>query len=94
MPAEDVKLLADGRIYSGRQAQEVKLVDKLGDLEDALNLAADIAKLEKPARIIRDVDPIEQFMSFIDAKAGNFGGAAVEKALNASPRLEYRWYGN
>src|SRR6476469_9521344 len=34
--------LADGRIFTGRQAKEVKLVDELGDLEDAIQLAAEV----------------------------------------------------
>ncbi|MBI4803369.1 MAG: signal peptide peptidase SppA [Elusimicrobia bacterium] len=93
MPIEAAKFLSDGRIYTGRQALEVKLVDKLGDLQDALDLAAEKAGIPKNPRIIRDTDPFEQFFSIIDSKLGIFGGAAVEKALNMSPRLEYRWYG-
>lgn len=37
MDKEAVKKLADGRIYSGRQALKNGLVDKLGSYEDALN---------------------------------------------------------
>lgn len=36
MDKEVVKKLADGRVYSGRQAKTVKLVDELGGYEDAL----------------------------------------------------------
>ncbi len=36
----EVLKLADGRIYSGKQAKKVKLVDKLGYLEDAIEEAA------------------------------------------------------
>ena len=36
MDKEKVKTLADGRIYSGRQAKAVNLVDQLGTYEDAL----------------------------------------------------------
>jgi protease-4 len=36
MDKEAVKKLADGRIYSGRQAYKAKLVDELGGYEDAL----------------------------------------------------------
>lgn len=32
--------LADGRIFSGRQAKRLNLVDELGDLQDAIKLAA------------------------------------------------------
>ena len=94
MPSEEVKKLADGRIYTGRQALSVKLVDKLGDLQDALDMAGEMGKIGKNPRVLRDVDPIDQIFSILDAKLSIFGGASVEKVLNASPRLEYRWYGN
>lgn len=93
LPVEEVKTLADGRIYTGRQALNNKLVDKLGDLQDALDLAGEMGKIGKDPRVYREADPIDQFFSIIDSKLGFFGGASVEKALNASPRLEYRWYG-
>ncbi len=42
--------LADGRIFSGRQALDVKLVDELGGLQDAVSLAGRLAGMEgKPA---------------------------------------------
>lgn len=44
MDKEQVKKLADGRIYSGRQALKVNLVDELGGYEEAL------ASLQKAAR--------------------------------------------
>jgi len=94
MPLAEVKTLADGRIYTGRQALGNKLVDKLGDLQDALDLAGEMGKLGKNPRILRDVDPLDQLFSIIDSKLSFFGGASIETALNASPRLEYRWYGN
>jgi protease IV len=93
MPVEEVKVLADGRIYTGRQALDVKLVDKLGDLQDALDIAGEMGKIGKNPRVVRDVDPLDQFFSMLDSKLSFLGGAAVEKALNISPRLEYRWYG-
>jgi len=94
MPAEEVKLLADGRIYTGRQALKVKLVDKLGDLQDALDAAGELGKLGKNPRVLRETDPFDQLFSLIDSKLSFFGGSSLETALNASPRLEYRWYGN
>lgn len=40
MKKEAVKRLADGRAYTGRQAQKVGLVDELGTFRDAIKLAA------------------------------------------------------
>ncbi len=43
LPVEQVRQLADGRIYSGEQAHDLKLVDQLGGLRDAVQLAAERA---------------------------------------------------
>jgi protease-4 len=40
---EQVRPLADGRVYSGEQARDLKLVDQLGGLRDAVQLAAERA---------------------------------------------------
>ena len=40
---EQVRPLADGRIFSGEQARELHLVDELGGLHDAVKLAAERA---------------------------------------------------
>jgi len=44
--------LADGRIFTGRQAKEAKLVDELGDLEDAIQLAAEVVGIEGEPKIV------------------------------------------
>jgi len=36
MDEEEVRKIGDGRVYTGRQAQEVGLVDEVGNFEDAL----------------------------------------------------------
>ena len=93
MSVEEVKTLADGRIYTGRQAFNNKMVDKLGDLQDALDMAGEMANIGKNPRVYRESDPIDQFFSILDSKLSFMGGASVEKMLGSSPRLEYRWYG-
>lgn len=40
LPEEKVRELADGRVYSGEQAQGLGLVDLLGNIEAAIDLAA------------------------------------------------------
>lgn len=51
MDEERVKSIADGRILTGRQAQDLGLVDAMGNYYDALNYAASSGGL--------DVDHIE-----------------------------------
>ncbi|MCK5552794.1 MAG: signal peptide peptidase SppA [Deltaproteobacteria bacterium] len=47
-----VRRIADGRIFSGEQAKELGLVDRLGSLQDAIEIAAEMVGIEgKPAVI-------------------------------------------
>ncbi len=36
LPAADVRAIADGRIFTGRQALALKLVDQMGDLAESI----------------------------------------------------------
>jgi protease-4 len=47
-----VRAFAEGRIYSGRQAQSLKMVDDLGGLEDAIEAAARMAGLPAKPKVI------------------------------------------
>lgn len=45
LPEDQVRELADGRIFTGRQAQELGLVDELGDFPHAVSVAGELAGL-------------------------------------------------
>jgi protease-4 len=45
---EEVRNLATGQIYTGTEAKELGLVDELGDLNTAIDLAAELAGIEAP----------------------------------------------
>jgi protease-4 len=51
LPEERVRALADGRVYTGIDAQKLGLVDNVGYLEDAIQAAMDLACL-KDATIV------------------------------------------
>jgi len=53
-----VRTLADGRIFTGRQALDAQLVDELGDLEAAVRLAADLVGIEGEPKV---VEPKKRF---------------------------------
>ena len=48
------KSLADGRIFTGKKAYEKGLVDTLGSYEDAIAIAAKLAKISGSPRIIKE----------------------------------------
>lgn len=47
MKQDDVKKIAEGRVWTGEQGLEIGLVDQLGTLDDAIAEAAKAAKIEK-----------------------------------------------
>jgi protease-4 len=55
LPEDRVREIADGRVYSGEQARELGLVDKLGELEEATRIAEDLANIEE-ATVVRYVE--------------------------------------
>ena len=51
LPVDRVQALAQGRVYTGRQAQSAGLVDSIGGMTEALNQAAQLAKIDGVAPI-------------------------------------------
>ncbi len=56
MDRDEVISLADGRIFTGEQAKENGLIDELGNKEDAIKLAAQLAGIKKKPKIISSFD--------------------------------------
>ena len=79
-----VQALADGRIFTGRQAKEAKLVDELGNLDDAIQLAADLAGIEgepkvvEPRRRFSLRDLLESRLSVLFPKLDFYSGVSLK----------------
>ena len=54
LPEEEVKKLADGRIYTGRQAFEHGLIDLLGGYEEAIGIAKRLGRLPEHSKIYKE----------------------------------------
>ena len=61
---EQVNEVADGRIMTGRQALAAGLVDKLGGLETAIDLAADLAGIVDP-EVVYPLKPPRKLIDYI-----------------------------
>ena len=70
---EDVVRFADGRVFSGTQAKELRMVDALGGLEDAVLAAAKLAGIPSPPTVIQ---PRRRF-SIMELLRSQFGGTAA-----------------
>ncbi|PKK83275.1 MAG: signal peptide peptidase SppA [candidate division Zixibacteria bacterium HGW-Zixibacteria-1] len=84
---EEVYKIADGSIFSGRQALALKLVDTLGGFEDAVRLAADMAGIEGKPRLVREVKPKPGFFDILGSLAGNVREYAAGEV--GGPRVMY-----
>jgi protease-4 len=52
MKFEDIKKLADGRIFTGKKALELGLIDELGNMEDAIMLAGKLSGIEGEPEVV------------------------------------------
>jgi protease-4 len=77
---EEVVRFADGRVFSGQQAKDLKMVDALGGLEDAVLAAGKLAGLPSPPAVI----PPKRKFSFMDLLRNQFGGSAAAALLRPS----------
>ncbi len=92
IPQDRVRTLADGRIFSGRQALKEKLVDELGNFSVAIDKAASLASLEgEPQLIYPKKDRFFIFREMLE----NEGARIIQKALEGilvSEEVEYLNY--
>ena len=51
LPEAEVRKVADGRVFTGRKAKELKLVDELGGLQDAAREAGKMAGMQGEPRL-------------------------------------------
>ncbi len=99
MTEAQVRELADGRIYTGRQAKANGLIDLIGTYDDAIKLAARLGSINgeprlvkaKPAKtgllalLVGDEDESEQ------ASASLFGKLIPNPMQMGTSGFEYRW---
>jgi protease IV len=76
LPLDRVMILSDGRVYTGRQAVQEKLVDVIGGEEKAVDWLTTEKKLSKDLKIL-DWTPSK------DRDVTGFGFSAVRWVLNA-----------
>jgi protease-4 len=85
MLRERVVELADGRVFSGRQALEVGLVDALGDLHRAVETAAAMGGLGGEPALVSKARPRMPLLGLLDELLQE------HTRVEWGPRLEYRW---
>ncbi len=92
MTVEQVKPVADGRVFTGRQAKELKLVDEMGGLEDAVAEAGRLGGIKGQPKMEYPRKERRMFAELFGDEAQTLleGVAARVEAAVAGPGLQFR----
>ncbi len=82
---EEIEEIADGRLMSGRQALERKLVDQLGDMSDAIEHAGKLAGIKGKPRVIQ----IRTRRSLLERLIGDILGSELNRIMQDQSPLRY-----
>jgi protease-4 len=66
-PAE-VDKIADGKIFTGQQAKELKLIDETGTINDAIDLAANMAGIKGKPDLVYYPKKKSQFLELLESR--------------------------
>ena len=80
MAQDSVKVIGEGRVWTGEQALKIGLVDQLGDLDDAIEAAAALAELEKYT-IGRYPSPEPWYKNLLDKNKNGYMEGQMRAAL-------------
>jgi protease-4 len=91
---ETVRELADGRIYTGRQALEQGLIDEVGLPTDAVAKAAELGGIEGEPQVI-ELRPTPTLLETLYGLQGRSAVPALEDILSwaGMPSVDYRFVG-
>jgi protease-4 len=86
IPHEEVKILADGRVFSGRQALLHKLIDVLGDRSFAIQLAGKMAGIKGTPDVVYPKKKDVTFLDFILQNTAASFAAAIKDNIGTIPQ--------
>jgi protease-4 len=90
LPLDKVKALADGRIFSGEQAMENNLIDKLGNLQDAVDDAAKAVGITEKPKLSYPPKPKHSIFDLLMESAWRgIAKAATARQSSSTERFEY-----
>jgi protease-4 len=91
IPVADVKLIADGRIFTGRQAQTLKLVDDMGDLSDSIKIAGTLAGIKGKPNVVEKKKSIP-FLEYLKEESSSWISEVLAKGTaRTGATLQYRY---
>lgn len=89
IPAEKMSKLADGRVFTGEQARSLGLVDELGGLEKAVDMAADMAKIEGEPKVFYPQHKRKKFWEYLAESISKEFFGKIEEGFSYKPLYLY-----
>lgn len=91
LPPEEVRRIADGRVFSGARGKELGLVDQLGNFQDAVELAKEMGGIRGEATLVYPKQPTARLLDLLIEGAARGLIRAAWDLLHVRPA--YRWEG-
>lgn len=90
MSRAEIERIADGRVFVGQEARTLKLVDDLGNLQDAVQIAANLAGIKGTPRVLYPKPRRPGLLDlFSDSEAAT---KVIERFTSRGYEFLYRWY--
>lgn len=94
MDKEKLKEYADGRVFTGKQAKEIGLIDSLGTFEDAIAIAGRMAGIDGEPTIVKERERASLVERILDSFSGNELKSIKEEIKSEyinQPLLQYKF---
>ncbi len=86
---EEIEPLADGRVFTGEQAKENGLVDRLGNLQDALDRAAELAGIEGKPVIIYPEEKRKKIWEYLVQSIAEVMGSVLRSTFEQMAPMSF-----
>jgi protease IV len=90
IPRSKIIQLADGRIFTGRQAKELGLIDELGSFQDAILLAGRLSGIQVKPEIVYGMKKKTSFWRYMMENITSTISAEIRKSTAETRGAQYR----
>jgi protease-4 len=87
---QEVRSIADGRVFTGRDAKERKLIDEIGNFQDAVDLTAKLSGISGKPRLLRLSRPRVTLLDVLTTDLSRlvpFNGQGMQSQI----KFQYLW---
>jgi protease-4 len=85
---QEVRSIADGRVFTGRNAKERKLIDETGNFQDAVDLTAKLAGISGKPRLIRQT---RQRVTLLDVLTTDLSRLVPFNAQSMKSQIKFQY---